>query len=151
VWKQSLEAMFDLEGPHFHAGMVAMAEYVQYLANLQHNLAGTVIQQRLSMAGYDEHHIATSCELEQLKHENALLHGGTLRDQDRELKVTYRRLSEAEHGWNYTRQQLDAACELVDERTHAVIHLEHANEQHDLKLKKRVVVIASLEQQIQVL
>jgi hypothetical protein len=40
---------------------------------------------------------------------------------------------------------------LVDERTHAVIHLEHANEQHDLKLKKRVVVIASLEQQIQVL
>jgi hypothetical protein len=34
VWKQHLEAMFDLEGPHFSAGMAAMAKYVQYLFNL---------------------------------------------------------------------------------------------------------------------
>jgi hypothetical protein len=41
--------------------------------------------------------------------------------------------------------------ELVDERTHAIIHLEHANEQQDLELEERTVVIASLEQQVQVL
>jgi hypothetical protein len=39
----------------------------------------------------------------------------------------------------------------VDERTHVIIHLEHANEQQDLELKERAVVIASLEQQVQVL
>jgi hypothetical protein len=39
----------------------------------------------------------------------------------------YRCLSEAEHGWNYTRQQLDAARAEVDSRTHMIIHLEHAN------------------------
>jgi hypothetical protein len=42
------------------------------------------------------------------------------------------------------------SCELVDERTHVIIHLEHANEQQDLELKERAVVIASLEQQVQV-
>jgi hypothetical protein len=31
-----------------------------------------------------------------------------------------------------------------------IIHLEHANEQQDLELKERAVVIASLEQQVQV-
>jgi hypothetical protein len=41
----------------------------------------------------------------------------------------YHRLSEAKHGWSYTRQQLDAVCVEVDERTHVIIHLEHANEQ----------------------
>jgi hypothetical protein len=40
---------------------------------------------------------------------------------------------------------------LVDKRTHVIIHLEHANEQQDLKLEERAVVITSLEQQIQVL
>jgi hypothetical protein len=39
----------------------------------------------------------------------------------------------------------------VDERTHAIIHLEHVNEQKDIKLKERAAVISSLEQQIQVL
>jgi hypothetical protein len=33
----------------------------------------------------------------------------------------------------------------VDERTHAIIHLEHANEQQDLELKERAAVIISLE------
>jgi hypothetical protein len=67
------------------------------------------------------------------------------------LKVTYRRLSEAKHAWHYIHQQLDTSRELVDERTHVIIHLEHANEQQDLKLEESVVVIASLEQQVQVL
>jgi hypothetical protein len=40
---------------------------------------------------------------------------------------------------------------MVDERTHAFIHLVHANEQQDLKLEERAAVITSLEQQIQVL
>jgi hypothetical protein len=44
------------------------------------------------------------------------------------LKVAYRLLSEAKYGWNYTHQQLDAAREVVDERTHAIIHLEQAHE-----------------------
>jgi hypothetical protein len=72
-------------------------------------------------------------------------------DQDCELNVTYHHLNEGEYGWSYTWQQLDAARELVDERTHMIIHLEHANEQQDLELEERAALIASLEQQIQVL
>jgi hypothetical protein len=33
----------------------------------------------------------------------------------------------------------------VDSRTHAIMDLEHANEQKDLELEERAVVIASLE------
>jgi hypothetical protein len=62
------------------------------------------------------------------------------------LKVTYHRLSKAEHAWHYIHQQLDAAHEMVDERTYMIIHLEHANEQQDLELEEREIVIASLEQ-----
>jgi hypothetical protein len=69
-------------------------------------------------------------------------------DQDRELKVAYHRLSEAEHAWHYIHQQLDAAREMVDERTHAIIHLEYANEQQDLELEERAETIATLEQQL---
>jgi hypothetical protein len=95
------------------------------------------------MATYDERHITIS-------RENDLLCGGTVppSDQDRELKAAYHRLSEAEHAWHYIRQQLDASRELVDERTHAVVHLEHTNDQQDLKLEERATVIASLEQQV---
>jgi hypothetical protein len=130
VWKKHLEAVSDHEGPHFHAGMAAMTEYVQYFYNLQHNLARTVIQQRLGMASYYEHNTSISHELGQLKHEDALLHSGTLPplDQDCKWKVVYHCLSEAKHGWNYTRQQRDTAHDLVDERTHVIIHLKHANE-----------------------
>jgi hypothetical protein len=71
-------------------------------------------------------------------------------DQDRELQVTYHRLSEAEHGWHYFRQQLDAAHEILDERTHAIIHLEHHVEQQDVDLEQRAATIADLEQQLQV-
>jgi hypothetical protein len=67
------------------------------------------------------------------------------------LKVTYRHLSEAEHAWHYICQQLDASRERVYEHTHAIIHLEYANEQQDLELEEGAVVITSLEQQVQVL
>jgi hypothetical protein len=75
--------------------------------------------------------------VERLRHENATLHSGTLppSGQDCELQVVYLRLSEAEHGWHYARQQLDAARAMVDERTHAIIHLEHHLEQQDLDLE----------------
>jgi hypothetical protein len=36
IWQQCLEAMFTLEGPHFHAGMTSLARYAQYLFSLQH-------------------------------------------------------------------------------------------------------------------
>jgi hypothetical protein len=64
------------------------------------------------------------------------------------LKVAYHRLSDAEHAWHYIRQQLDASREMVDERTHTIIHLEHTNKQQDFELMERVAVIASLEQQV---
>jgi hypothetical protein len=48
-------------------------------------------------------------------------------------------------------QQLDVSCGLVDEHTHAIVHLEHANEQQDLELEERVALTTSLEQQDQVL
>jgi hypothetical protein len=56
-------------------------------------------------------------------------------DQDCKLKVMYHFLSEAKHAWNYTHQQLDASREEVDERTHVIIQLEHANKQQDLELE----------------
>jgi hypothetical protein len=34
VWQQCLEAVSDLEGPHFHVRMTSLARYVQYLFNL---------------------------------------------------------------------------------------------------------------------
>jgi hypothetical protein len=33
----------------------------------------------------------------------------------------------------------------VDEHSHMIVHLEHANEQQDLELEGRVAVITSLE------
>jgi hypothetical protein len=44
IWQQRLTAVFNLEGPHFHAGMTSLARYAQYLFNLQHNTARTGIQ-----------------------------------------------------------------------------------------------------------
>jgi hypothetical protein len=90
--------------------------------------------------------------VEELRHANTILRSGAPppSDQDHELQVAYRCLSEAEHGWHYFRQQLDAAREMLDERTHAIIHLEHHVEQWDLDLEQRVATIADLEQQLQV-
>jgi hypothetical protein len=64
VWKQCLEAVSDLEGPHFNTGMVAMTKYAQYLFNLQHNTARTVMQQHMRLTAYDEHNTTISHELE---------------------------------------------------------------------------------------
>jgi hypothetical protein len=40
---------------------------------------------------------------------------------------------------------------MLDERTHAIIHLEHHIEQQGLELKERAAMIADLEQQLPVL
>jgi hypothetical protein len=40
---------------------------------------------------------------------------------------------------------------MVDERTHAIIHLEHHVKQQDLDLEERAATIATLEQQLQAL
>jgi hypothetical protein len=146
VWKQCLEVVSNPEDPHFHAGMAALAGYAQHLFNLQANTARTVIQQCLHSGSLGQH-------IEELRRANAILRSNTPQpsDQDHELQVAYRRLSEAEHGWHYFCQQLDAAHEMLDERTHAILHLEHHVEHQDLKLEERAMTITDLEQQLQVL
>ena len=103
------------------------------------------MRQHLHSSSLEQH-------IEELRRANAILRSGAPppSDQDRELQVAYHRLSEAEHGWHYFRQQLDAAREMLDERTHAIIHLEHHVEQQDLDLEQRAATIADLEQQLQV-
>jgi hypothetical protein len=56
-----------------------------------------------------------------------LLHRGIGESTEKDLKlqVLYRCLSEAEHGVNYARQQIDLAREEVDNRTHEIMHLEN--------------------------
>jgi hypothetical protein len=124
VWKQRLKAVSNPEGPHFHTGMAALARYVQHIFNLQASTAWTVIQQRLDLGSLEQH-------VEELRHANTILRSGTPppSDQDHELQVMYHRLSEAEHGWHYFYQQLDVTREMLDEHTHAIIHLEHHVEQ----------------------
>jgi hypothetical protein len=80
------------------------------------------------LTAYEECATISLCELERLRHENAVLHSSALSpsEQDHELLVAYRHLSEAEHGWNYTRMLLDITREEVDIHTHGIIHLEHA-------------------------
>jgi hypothetical protein len=121
--------------------MAALAEYAQHMFNLQASTGRIVMRQHLHSSSLEQH-------VEELRHANTILHSGTPppSDQDRELQVTYRRLSEAEHGWHYFRQQLDAACEVLDERTHAIIHLKYHVEQQDLELEERAATIADLEQ-----
>jgi hypothetical protein len=67
------------------------------------------------------------------------------------LQVACRRLSEAEHEWNYARQQPNLAHKAVDTRTHMIVHLENTIEPQDLELEERAMTIATLEQQLQVL
>jgi septal ring factor EnvC (AmiA/AmiB activator) len=104
------------------------------------------MRQHLHSSSLEQH-------VEELRHASAILCSGTPppSDQDHELQVTYRHLSEAEHEWHYFRQKLDAAREMLDECTHAIIHLEHHVKQQDLELEERAVTIADLEQQLQVL
>jgi hypothetical protein len=67
---------------------------------------------------------------------------------DRELQEVYRRLSDTEHGWNYTRMLLDIAHEGVDTRTHRIVHLENHVETQDAELEEGAERIADLEQQL---
>jgi hypothetical protein len=145
VWKQCLEAVSNPEGPHFHAGMVALAGYAQHMFNLQVSTGRTVLRQRLHSSSLEQH-------IEELRYANDILHSGAPppSDQDRELQVTYRHLSEVEHRCHYFRQQLDTAREMLDERTHAIVHLKHHVRHQDLELEERVATIADLEQQLQV-
>jgi hypothetical protein len=58
------------------------------------------MQLRMCLTTYEEHTTATSCELERLRHENAVLRSNALppSERNRELQVAYHRLSKAEHG-----------------------------------------------------
>jgi hypothetical protein len=133
IWQQCLEAVSDLEVPHFHAGMTSLARYVQYLFNLQHNTARTCMQQRMRLTAYKESATTTTHEIERLRHEHAILRSGARPplEQDHELHQVYRCLTDAEHGWNYTRMLLDITCEEVETCTHGIVHLEHHVEAQD--------------------
>jgi hypothetical protein len=46
-------------------------------------------------------------------------------EKDLELQIAYCHLSEAGHGLNFTRSQLDLTREEVDMWTHAIVNLEN--------------------------
>jgi hypothetical protein len=70
VWKQRLEAVSNPEGPHFHAGMAALAGYAQHMFNLQVSTARTIMQQHWHLGSLEQH-------VEELRHVNAILYSGT--------------------------------------------------------------------------
>jgi hypothetical protein len=150
VWQQCLEAVSNLKGPHFHAGITSLARYAQYLFNLQHNTTRTGMQQRTCLTAYKESATAATHEIERLRHENGILRSGAcpFSEQDRELHEVYRHLSNTEHGWNHTRMLLDIIHEEVETRTHRIIHLENHVETQDAELEERAERIADLEQQL---
>jgi hypothetical protein len=80
VWKQCLEVVSNPEGPHFHAGMAALAGYVQHMFNLQASTGRTVKRQPLHSSSLEQH-------VEELRHANTILRSGKPppSDQDREL------------------------------------------------------------------
>jgi hypothetical protein len=73
-----------------------------------------------------------------MSRENHILHQGMvgIHEKDLELQVLYGCLSEAEHGLNHTRTQLELVREEVDMRTHTIVHLENAVEMKDLELNR---------------
>jgi hypothetical protein len=148
VWQQHLEAVSDLKGPHFHAGMTSLAKYAQYLFNLQHKTTRIARQQCTHLTAYEECATATAREIERLRHDNAIIRSSAQSpsDLDRELQEVYHRLSENEHGWNYTHMLLDITREEVDIRTHGIVHLENRVEMQDAELEERAEMIADLEQ-----
>jgi hypothetical protein len=87
VWQQRLEAVSNLKDPHFHAGMMSLARYKQYLFNLQHNTIRTGMQQRTRLTMYKESATVATHEIERPRHENDILRSGArpLLGQDREL------------------------------------------------------------------
>jgi predicted RNase H-like nuclease (RuvC/YqgF family) len=134
--QQRLEAMSNLEVPHFHAGMISLARYAQYLFILQYNTARTGMQQRTRLTTYKKSATATTLKIERLRHENAILRSGARppSEQDCELQGVYCHLSDTEHGWNYTCMLLNITHEEV--------------EAQDAKLEERTEMIADLEQQL---
>jgi hypothetical protein len=130
--------------------MTSLARYTQYLFNLQHNTNRTGMQQCMHLTAYKESATAATHEIERLRHENAILRSGSRppSEQDRELQEVYRRLNNAEHGWNHTCLLLDITREEVETRTHVIIHLEHHVEVQDAELEERAETIANLEQQL---
>jgi hypothetical protein len=70
VWKQHLEAVSNPVGPHFHAGMAALAGYAQHMFNLQTSTGRTVMQQHLHSSSLEQH-------VEELRRANAILCSGT--------------------------------------------------------------------------
>jgi hypothetical protein len=106
------------------------------------------MQQHTRLIAYEESATAATAEIERLRHENAILRSGVRppSEQDRELKEAYRRLSNAEYGWNHTRLLLDITQEEVEIRTHGIIHLEHHVETQDTELEVRAEMITNLEQ-----
>jgi hypothetical protein len=103
IWQQHLEAVSNLKGPHFHAGMTSLARYAQYLFNLQHNTARIGMQQCMHLTTYKKSATAATREVERLRLENAILCSGARPplEQDRELQEVYHHLSNTEHGWNH--------------------------------------------------
>jgi hypothetical protein len=97
---------------------------------------------------YKEHTATTSHVLERLRYENVVLRSGACppSNQDRRQQVAYRRLSEAEPGWNHSHMLLDITHEEVDTHTHEIIHLEHHVEVQDTELWERAETITNLEQ-----
>jgi hypothetical protein len=147
VWQQNLEVMLNLMGPHFHTRMTLLARYAQYLFNLQHNTAKISRQQRTCLTAYEESAAATAHEIERLRHENGILHSGACSpsEQNRELQEVYCHLSDAEHGWNYTRMLFDITREEVETCTHGIVHLEHHVELQGADLEERAEMITELE------
>jgi hypothetical protein len=88
--------------------------------------------------------------MERMGHENRILRQGMLGSTKKDLKlqVAYRYLSEAKHGMNFARQQLDLTHEEVSTRTDTIIHLENVVETQDLELQERAEMIATIEQQL---
>jgi hypothetical protein len=76
IWQHCLEAVSNLRGPHFHAGMTSLARYVQYLFNLQQNTARTGMYQRMYLTAYKESATAATHEIERLRHESAIFRSG---------------------------------------------------------------------------
>jgi hypothetical protein len=67
---------------------------------------------------------------------------------DHELREVYHRLSDAEHGWNYTHMLFDIIREEVDIRTHGIVHLENQVDTQDAEHEEREERITNLEQQL---
>jgi hypothetical protein len=99
---------------------------------------------------YEESATATACEIERLRHENAIQHNGARPPSqlDRELWEVYHCLSDAELGWNYTRMLLDITHEELDIHTHGIVHLEYHVEGQDAELEKREEMITDLKQEL---